>query len=237
MTRKGKNMAYSAGMMNRRVTVAKRATEAATQFGKSGQPQYEILGTFWMSETFSKGVKNLHEGSLDAYDTVMFRCRYNAAFDRWCLLQYKGKWYQINSFNSDYQANQIQITATELANQQVNIVEPEPPVPPTPKKHEVEIYADAECTTRPEGSLTKVYAQINVPLEADVTFTNSETIFRFEHEEWNWMARYKFWYYCDYDEQTLPKGTIVPLELTTGHAPSVFSADGDYSFGEEIENE
>ena len=70
-----------------------------------------------------KGVKAMHEGALDAYDTVMFRCRYSAAIDRWCLLQYHGKWYQITSFNEDYQENQIQMTATELANQQVNIVD------------------------------------------------------------------------------------------------------------------
>ena len=63
----------------------------------------------------------------------MFRCRYNANIDRWCLLKYHGKWYQITSFNEDYQDNQIQMTAVELANQQVNIVEPTPdPEPETP---------------------------------------------------------------------------------------------------------
>ena len=117
-------MGYSTGMMKYRVQVAKRAADDTATFGKSGQPKYEILGTFWMGETFTKGVKAMHEGALDAYDTVMFRMRYNAEIDRWCLIQYHGKWYQIQSFNEDYQENQIQITATELANQQVNIVEP-----------------------------------------------------------------------------------------------------------------
>ena len=112
-------------MMNKRVTVAKRATDESATFGKSGQPKYEILGCFWMAETFTKGVKAMHEGALDAYDTVMFRCRFNKAIDRWCLLQYRGRWYQITSFNEDYQENQLQMTAVELANQQVNIV-PEP---------------------------------------------------------------------------------------------------------------
>ena len=111
-------------MMNKRVTVAKRAADDGATFGKSGQPKYEILGTFWMGETFTKGVKAMHEGALDAYDTVMFRCRFIKQLDRWCLLKFHGKWYQITSFNEDYQDNQIQITAVELANQQVNIVEP-----------------------------------------------------------------------------------------------------------------
>ena len=118
--------------MKYRVTVAKRYQDTQETFGKSGQPKYEILGTFWMAETFTKGVKAMHEGALDAYDTVMFRCRYNANIDRWCLLKYHGKWYQITSFNEDYQENQIQMTAVELANQQVNIVEPTPEPEPTP---------------------------------------------------------------------------------------------------------
>ena len=111
-------------MMNKRVTVARRATDTQESFGKQGQPKYTILGTFWMSETFNKGVKSLREGAMDAYDTVMFRCRFNKDIDRWCLLKYHGKWYQIQSFNEDYQENQIQMTAVEMANQQVNIVEP-----------------------------------------------------------------------------------------------------------------
>ena len=119
-------MGYSTGMMNKRVTVAKRISDDSATFGKSGQPKYELLGTFWMAETFTKGVKAMHEGALDAYNTVMFRCRFNAQIDRWCLLQYNNKWYQIPSLQDDYMANQIQMIATELINQKVNIVEPTP---------------------------------------------------------------------------------------------------------------
>ena len=124
--------------MNKRVTVAKRVADTSNTFGKQGQPKYEILGTFWMGETFNKGVKAMHEGALDAYDTVMFRCRYNKSLDRWCLLKYRGKWYQIQSFNEDYQENQIQITAQEMANQKVTIVEPTQPEQPATEASETE---------------------------------------------------------------------------------------------------
>ena len=60
---------------------------------------------------------------MDAYDTVMFRMRYDARIDRWCLVKYNGKWYQIQSLNEDYQTDKIQSTAIEMANQQVNFAD------------------------------------------------------------------------------------------------------------------
>lgn len=114
-------MSYSTGMMNKRAWVAKRASDTQESFGKAGQPKYELLGEFWVAEDFNRGVKSLREGAFDAYDTVMFRMRYNKDIDRWCLLQYQGKWYQIQSFNESYQDNQIQMTAIELANQNVSL--------------------------------------------------------------------------------------------------------------------
>ena len=120
-------MGYSTGMMNKRVTVAKRYDEQNPTFGGSTSvTKYEILGTFWAAEDFNRGVKSLREGAYDAYDTVMFRMRYHEGVDRWCLLKYNGKWYQIQSFNESYQDNTIQITAIEMANQKVTIVEPTP---------------------------------------------------------------------------------------------------------------
>lgn len=114
-------MGYSTGIMDRRVVVAKRAADVDAGFGKQGQPRYEILGEFWAAEDFNRGIKSLREGALDAYDVVMFRMRYNSDIDRWCIIQYLGKWYQILSLNESFRNNTIQITAKELANQKVNI--------------------------------------------------------------------------------------------------------------------
>jgi hypothetical protein len=66
----------------------------------------------------------------------MFRMRYRSDIDRWCLIQYHGKWYQIQSLNGDYHENQLQITAIEMPNQKVNIVEPTPGPEPTPSNEE-----------------------------------------------------------------------------------------------------
>jgi head-tail adaptor len=106
--------------MDARVTIARRVDVSGRQFGDGGE-RYEIVGDRWAWATFNKGMKSLREGVMDAYDTVMFRMDYHADIDRWCLIKYHGRWYQIMSFNANYHTNEMQITAQELANQQVNI--------------------------------------------------------------------------------------------------------------------
>ena len=117
-------MSYSTGMLNKRIQIYRRAEDKKQEgFGGSGQPKYENVGTFWASETFTKGAKALHEGAMDAYDKVMFRLRYTCAVDRWCVIKYNGRFYQILDFADDHQQNTIQIIAQEMVNPP-QIVEP-----------------------------------------------------------------------------------------------------------------
>ena len=218
-------MAYSTGMMKYRVQVAKRATDESATFGKSGQPKYIPVGTFWMAETFTKGIKALHEGALDAYDTVMFRCRFIRQLDRWCLLKFKGKWYQITSFNDDYQDNQIQITATEMANQQVNVMK---------QVHEVEIWGNHSFTKRPDGERTTVFAQFNTDIRGTVTFQNSQYTLSIVRDYQNRMWYVSFgedfayeWESADYIHADT-EITLISQETV------LMDKDSDYSFGDLI---
>ena len=83
-----------------------------TNFGDT--TEYEDAGCVWANVTWSKGVKALHEGALDAYDTVLIRMRWNKLVRRDSQLVYDGVTYQIQSFHADRQDNTIQITATEI---------------------------------------------------------------------------------------------------------------------------
>lgn len=103
-------MAYSTGILKHRVTILNKVV--ATGFGET--TGYESAGTVWADVTWSKGVKTLREGALDAYDTIMVRMRYNTIVSRDSRLQYGGATYQIQSLHADYQDNIIQITATEI---------------------------------------------------------------------------------------------------------------------------
>ena len=124
---------YSRDLLQERVAVAKRYEEQSQTFGGSSTvTKYEWLNKtesdhgFWCKHDWTRGLKAMHEGALDAYDTVMFRMDFDPAIDRWCLLQFDGKWYQIQSLNGSYHENKLQITAIEMANQKVTIVEPTP---------------------------------------------------------------------------------------------------------------
>jgi len=111
---------YDAGMRSKRITIARRAETTGGQFSqRSAGQKYEVIGPFWAAEDFTKGVKPLHNGVVDAYDIVMFRMNWYPGIDRWCIIQYDGTWYQIKSFNGSRQNNTIQITAQEMPNQNI----------------------------------------------------------------------------------------------------------------------
>ena len=126
---------FNIGMRRRRITILNKVAPAEKAFGeKTG---YRKDGSIYSSYEFNKGTKALREGSLDAYDSVMFRLNYsgNAAklITRESLIQFKGKIYQIMSLNADYQENKIVIRAAELTTQ-VNIIpDPEPEPYSTPE--------------------------------------------------------------------------------------------------------
>ena len=124
---------YSRDLLQERVAVAKRYDEQSQTFGGSSTvTKYEWLNKaesdhgFWCKHDWTRGLKAMHEGALDAYDIVTFRMDFDPAIDRWCLLLYEGKWYQIQNLNGSQRENKLQIQAIEMANQNVTIVEPTP---------------------------------------------------------------------------------------------------------------
>lgn len=118
-------------MRNHRVTILNKVAPAEKAFGeKTG---YQIAGKMWADYKFDKGTKALREGSLDAYDSVLFRMNFSAnvayKITRESLIKMKNKIYQIQSLNDDEQENKIVIRATEMTTQ-VNII-PKPELEPS----------------------------------------------------------------------------------------------------------
>ena len=103
-------MGYSSGFLKYHVTILNKVT--ATKFGET--TRYEKAAEVHADVSWSKGVKALREGALDAYDTVLIRMRWNNIVTRESRLECDGKTYQIQSLHADRQDNIIQITATEI---------------------------------------------------------------------------------------------------------------------------
>ena len=106
---------YTSGMLRDRVTIYHRTAAQVGDFGLDTEgATYACLRTVWAAADWSRGTKSLREGALDAYDTVLFRFRYQGGVDRFCMLQHQDRWYAIQSLHADRQANTIQITAVEV---------------------------------------------------------------------------------------------------------------------------
>lgn len=107
-------MPYSSGLLDHRVTVFNKQAPSEAAFGDT--TAYEPAATVWANVTWSKGVKAMREGALDAYDTVLIRMRWNPIVRRDSRIECDGVTYQIQSFHADRHDNTIQITATEIIN-------------------------------------------------------------------------------------------------------------------------
>ncbi len=117
---------FTSGMRNHRITILNKVQSSGRAFGeKTG---YQREGSIFSSYEFTKGTRALREGSLDAYDSVMFRLNFSGnvakKITRESLIEMHGKIYQVQSLNEDYHDNKIIIRATEMTTQ-VNII-PEP---------------------------------------------------------------------------------------------------------------
>lgn len=137
-------MSYTSGMRNRRVHIMNRKADVEGDFGRNSAGRgYEYTTTVWAAVTFNKGVKSMREGAVDAYDTVMFRMLYTKDVCRESMLVWDDRTFAIQSFNRDYQTNEIQITATEAPGKDLTGLVPTPPTP----------YSTGELTHCGEGDI------------------------------------------------------------------------------------
>lgn len=108
-------MAYPTGMMRKRVSILQRAADKDGSFGRNSKGRkYEQITTIWAAVDFNRGSKSLREGAYDAYDRLIVRCRWNKWLTRESMLVWDDRTFQIESFNSDKQANTMQITVVEV---------------------------------------------------------------------------------------------------------------------------
>lgn len=105
----------SSGMRDKRVRIFKKTESDGGKFGRgAAAPTWNPVFTVWANVSFSRGTKAMRHGALDAYDVIMVRMNYVNCITRDCRLEYDGRMWEIESFNRDYQRNEIQVTAHEV---------------------------------------------------------------------------------------------------------------------------
>lgn len=110
-------MAYSTSMLKDRIDILNQSPAVETPFGKKAG-SWEVAATVSAAVDWVRGVKTMRQGTLDAYDVIMVRCRYTPTFTRDSRIRYNDKVYRIESgFHADKQANTIQAVCLELTNQ------------------------------------------------------------------------------------------------------------------------
>lgn len=104
---------YSAGFLNKRVTILSRTESKTGSFGLEGGTFIPVK-TVWAAIDWAKGKKALQEGAVDAYDTYMVRCRFHDCLTRECRLSFDNRIFQIESFHAQRDIDETQITCVEL---------------------------------------------------------------------------------------------------------------------------
>lgn len=109
-------MGYSAGMLDKRVTIYNRKMQTVGRYGiDSGGIGWKEDGTVWANVSWVKGLSAMREGSVDVYGMLMVRMRWNKFTTRNSRVRIAGKVYEVigETFHADYKANTIQMNVRE----------------------------------------------------------------------------------------------------------------------------
>ena len=127
-------MAYSTGILNKRITVQERTQAVTSKWGMDGAGiTYTDTATLWANVEWTRGKAAMIAGALDAYTVIMVRIRWTDKINMRCRVVYDGNTYQIvpETFHVDRENNTIQFHAQLIV--PVSDREPEPTPTPTPE--------------------------------------------------------------------------------------------------------
>ena len=113
-------MAYSTGLLKKRIAVLNRKAAVAGDFGlDSAGVEWVETVCLWAAVDWSKGVRSLREGAIDSYGVIMVRTRWSDQISMRSRIAWEGQTYQIlpETFHVDKQENTIQFLAQAIVEQ------------------------------------------------------------------------------------------------------------------------
>lgn len=108
---------YASGMRWHVVTILNREEAASSKFGLDGAGiTWQEAGTVHAAIDFSRGMRALSAGAIDAYAVVIVRMNYNDIVTMRSRIVYDGVTYQIlpETFHADRRENKIQFNAQAI---------------------------------------------------------------------------------------------------------------------------
>ena len=112
-------MAYTSGLLKRRVTILNRKEAQQGKFGlDSAGIEWENMGCVHANVDWQRGKTAMNAGALDSYGVKIVRMRWNNIVTERSRIQWQGKTYQIlpETFNPDRQGNTIQFLCQQIVN-------------------------------------------------------------------------------------------------------------------------
>lgn len=110
-------MGYSTGILDKRIVILNRKKAETSDFGLDGEGiQWEETTCVWANVTWSKGVRALSAGAIDAYAVKMVRIRWTSDVTMRSRVRYEDQVFQIlsDTFQSDKRANTIQFLMQQI---------------------------------------------------------------------------------------------------------------------------
>ena len=116
-------MSYSPDILRQRVTILNRKQATTSKWGKDGEGvEWEATQPIRANVTWSKGVRAMNQGALDAYGVVIVRMYWNNVVTMRSRMIFDGQLYNIlpETFHADHQENTIQFHAQVILNDSEN---------------------------------------------------------------------------------------------------------------------
>lgn len=112
-------MSFNRGFLNRRIVIWNPQRMDSLYGGAT--IAYFAERSIWANVKYVKGIRAMHQGQTDVYQTLMIRCDFTYDLTDRSRLEYDGKYYAIDSFNADRTTNEIQMTVFQIEDINKNI--------------------------------------------------------------------------------------------------------------------
>ena len=116
---KGRNMAYTSGILRFMIQVLNRKAATGNQFGIDGDGiEWEDGDILHANVTWAKGVKAMNAGAIDAYTVMEVRTRWTDKITMRSRVKFEGNVYQIipETFHQDKMENTLQFHMQLIVN-------------------------------------------------------------------------------------------------------------------------